>query len=96
MGLDLWYKEDVARILAATHETMQATSRATPAASPELAGTYQQGFADALRVVAVAFGLGTPIEFGSRSEQGQQQRWEESVIDVGTSRHWPSSNGRGR
>jgi hypothetical protein len=60
MGLDLWFREDVARILASTHETMHAAQRATAPLDPELAATYRQGFADALRAVAVAFGVAVP------------------------------------
>jgi hypothetical protein len=60
MGLDLWFREDVARILASTHETMRASQRAMAPLDPELAATYRQGFADALRAVAVAFGVASP------------------------------------
>lgn len=62
MGLDLWFRQDVARILAAAWETMQAavqgTGRGTVATpEDEVALAYQRGFQDALRAVAVAFGL---------------------------------------
>ena len=60
MGLDLWFREDVARILASTHETMAASMRAAPPLHPETAESYQQGFVDALRAVAVAFGVAVP------------------------------------
>jgi len=52
VGLDLWFREDVARILAATQETMQASQ-----ARGGINEDYQQGFVDALRSVAVAFGV---------------------------------------
>ena len=55
MGLDLWFAEDVARILAATQETMQASQAASIVNED-----YQQGFVDALRAVAVAFGVASP------------------------------------
>ena len=55
MRLDLWFREDVARILAATQETMQASQAASVVNED-----YQQGFVDALRAVAVAFGVATP------------------------------------
>jgi hypothetical protein len=57
MGLDLWFREDVARILASTQETMHTSLQAVPALDPEMAATYEQGFADALRSVAIAFGV---------------------------------------
>jgi hypothetical protein len=57
MGLDLWFREDVARILASTHETLQASAGAVAPLDEERAGAYHQGFEDALRAVAVAFGV---------------------------------------
>jgi hypothetical protein len=60
MGLDLWFQDDVRRILAATHETMVASMRAAPPLNLETAEAYQQGFGDALRAVAVAFGVTAP------------------------------------
>ena len=65
MGLDLWFQEDVARILAATHETMEASLRASQTGSSEgqrLTDAYQQGFVDALRALAVAFGVVAPSQ----------------------------------
>ncbi len=55
MALDLWFREDVARILLATYETMRA---ATAAAQTEPA--YQRGFTDAVRAMALAFGVAGP------------------------------------
>ena len=63
MGLDLWFQQDVARILASTHEAMAASVRATApldVESQRLAEAYQQGFGAALRSVAVAFGVVSP------------------------------------
>ena len=68
MGLDLWFRADVARILQATHEAMCSTAavmgdamaegnRADDAGSRERAAGYRQGFGAALRAVATAFGL---------------------------------------
>jgi hypothetical protein len=48
MGLDLWFAQDVARILASTHETMAASMRATAPLDAEIAEAYQKGFVDAL------------------------------------------------
>jgi hypothetical protein len=60
MGLDIWFREDVARILAAAHETRHFTAHATPPLDPERAQAYARGFDDALRALAVAFGLAGP------------------------------------
>ena len=57
MGLDVWFRQDIARILASTQETLAQAQGAVPPLDPEQAGAYQQGFADALQSVAVAFGL---------------------------------------
>ncbi len=60
MGLDLWFRDDVMRILASAHETMQACTGAVGPISPELSETYRQGFVDALRAIAIAFGVAAP------------------------------------
>ena len=63
MGLDLWFRADVARILQATHEAMCSTAavmgdgRRDDAGGQERAAGYRQGFGAALRAVATAFGL---------------------------------------
>ena len=64
MGLDVWFQQDVARILASTHETMAASMRATAPLDAEIAEAYQKGFVDALRAVAVAFGVAAPSAGG--------------------------------
>jgi hypothetical protein len=66
MGLDVWFRDDVARILAATHQTLQASTRSVPALDPERAEAYTQGFEDALHSLAVAFGLLGPGPKGLR------------------------------
>ena len=84
MGLDLWFRQDVARILACTWETMRATVEAT---GPGLAGegnhcavatsdermtrAYRRGFEDALRAVGMAFGL---AEGGKGAHRGDYLR----------------------
>ena len=70
-GLDLWFREDVARILASTHETMVASMRASAPLDPETAGAYQQGFVDALRAMAVAFGVASPGGRDASTIQGE-------------------------
>jgi hypothetical protein len=57
MGLDLWFREDVVRILAATGETMRALSKALSPSGSRDGEAYRQGFADALSAVATAFGV---------------------------------------
>lgn len=79
MGLDLWFRQDVARILASTWETMHATAEATrPGAGEDgrpgavvtsderMARAYRRGFEDALRAVGVAFGLAEGSNGGRR------------------------------
>ena len=70
-GLDLWFREDVARILASTHETMVASMRASAPLDPETAAAYQQGFVDALRALGVAFGVVPPGGRGTAAIQGE-------------------------
>ena len=65
MGLDVFFQQDVARILAATQETMQA-SQARGGVNED----YQQGFSDALRSVAVAFGVVNPTQ-----QMPQRNNW---------------------
>ena len=60
MGLDVWFRQDVARILAATQATLARAQGALPSLDPDQAGTYQRGFADALQAIALAFGLDAP------------------------------------
>jgi len=69
MGLDLWFQADVERILASTVETMTATMNAAPALDPEQAEAYRQGFAAAIRVVAVAFGVAAPALAGGNGDR---------------------------
>jgi len=67
-GLDLWFRQDVARILASTWTTMRACVNAATEAEgtrpgavatsdERLAAAYRRGFEDALQAVGVAFGL---------------------------------------
>lgn len=71
MGLDLWFRADVARILQATHEAMSSTAAMVgeglgdDAGGRERAAAYRQGFGAALRAVAAAFGLAECAPGGS-------------------------------
>ena len=60
MGLDMWFREDVQRILASVLETQRNAARAMPALDTEHAAAYQRGFFDALKAVAVGFGIAPP------------------------------------
>jgi hypothetical protein len=70
MGLDLWFREDVARILASTHETLRGAAGAVAPLDEERAAAYQQGFEDALRAVGVAFGVMGPGLGSGRNGHG--------------------------
>ena len=74
MGLDLWFREDVARILAATAETMGSTLGAVAPLNLNEAASYREGFEDALRAVGVAFGVALPRAGLSRPDW-QRERW---------------------
>jgi hypothetical protein len=60
MSLDLWFREDVARVLLSTHEAMTASFQAAVSDRPAGANAYRQGFDDALLAVGVAFGVALP------------------------------------
>jgi hypothetical protein len=70
MGLDMWFKADVARILRATSEAMQATA----AASGGLLPGYGEGFGAALRAVAAGFGL-------EAARRGEWSEWSAERSD---------------
>jgi hypothetical protein len=89
MGLDLWFREDVARILASTQEALRAVTRATAPLDPEVAEAYRQGFADALQAVGVAFGVAGPA--GSGPGRGVQAA---PIVDGKAWRQGPSEDRR--
>lgn len=72
MGLELWFPQDVARILSATHEAMRSSMAAIAPPDVDLAVAYRQGFVDALRAVALAFGVGLPA---LSEPEGGRDRW---------------------
>ncbi len=59
MGLDLWFKEDVVKLLALTYHTMSVTQSASAGVSED----YRRGFEAALQALALGFG----IDIGSRN-----------------------------
>jgi hypothetical protein len=81
MGLDLWFREDVARMLASAHETLRASAGALSASDSESAEAYQQGFTDALRAVGIAFGVAVPGP-PATAEPTRHGRWCNQVVDA--------------
>ena len=75
MSLDIFFREDVTRILASILEAQRNAARAMPALDTEQAAVYQCGFVDAIKAVAVGFGLAPP----SKAEPKNEPR----VIDNG-------------
>ena len=72
MGLDLWFREDVARMLSAAQETVDSSLSAVTAACPQEAAAYQRGFVDALRAVGLGFGIAMPTSLGQTRVSGSQ------------------------
>ena len=91
MGVDLWFREDVARILLAVEEAMQASLQGAVAGQREVAEAYRQGFVDGLRVVGVAFGGAAP---GAANQIGRSQApwvvegevWKTPALEGGRAR----------
>ncbi len=76
MGLDMWFREDVTRILASTLEVQRNAASAMPALDVEAAAAYQRGFFDALKAVAVGFGIAPPTAVvKTEKELGQDSGW---------------------
>jgi len=60
MGLDLWFREDIDRILASTRQTMNNSLGTVAPLDPDVADAYQRGFEAALLAVGIAFGVCLP------------------------------------
>jgi len=92
MGLDLWFREDIARILTSTQAAMENSLGAVSPLDPQGAEAYQEGFDHALRAVGMAFGL-RPAS--ARRGFGADSRYRAvQVIDAEAAR--PGSNGAGQ
>ena len=76
MGLDLWFREDVIRILGAACAGMGGAVAANRPLDEEYAAAYRQGFEDAVRAVAVGFGVVT-------RKNGRMEGWR-----VGRAEEW--------
>lgn len=57
MSLDLWFRDDVVRIIGAVCAGMSGAVVANRPVDEEYAAGYRQGFEDAMRAVAVGFGV---------------------------------------
>jgi len=57
MGLGVWFREEIERVLWATKEAMEATVRATGDQESEYLRGYREGYEAALRALANAFGI---------------------------------------
>ena len=79
MGLDLWFREDVARILASTQETMRATMSGAQVLDSDHAEAYRRGFADAILAMAVAFGVTVPRVIGNDERRAGAVRFIEAA-----------------
>jgi hypothetical protein len=88
MALDLWFQEDVARILAATQETMNNSMGAVSPLDPEVGAAYQQGFADALRAVAIAFGVGALVVRGPAARAPCARTVHSGNVEASPSYSW--------
>lgn len=62
MSLDVWFKDDIRNTLLALSETSQDTHAQIVALVGEspTAQSYRSGYGDALRAVAIAFGITAP------------------------------------
>lgn len=75
MGLDLWFRDDVLRILGAVAAGMSGAVAANRPLDEEYAVAYRQGFEDAMRAVAVGFGVAT-------RKNGRTEEWDKrSLVD---------------
>lgn len=75
MGLDMWFREDVQRILASALEVQRNAASAMPALDEKASAAYQRGFVDALKSVAVAFGLAPPTTERLVARRGVDGEW---------------------
>ena len=60
MGINMFFHEDVTRILGSVLEVQRNSARSVTALDSEYAVAYQRGFVDALKAVAVGFGIAPP------------------------------------
>jgi len=83
MGLDIWFKEDIANILRAAEAANLSAMIAADQSGPEtteadadrLRQAYRDGFSAALATVALALGLPAPVRTGDADPQADGA-WE--------------------
>ena len=84
MGLDIWFRADIVRLLRATHEAMSATATAPGVTDNDMLAAYRQGFRAALCAVAAGFGLDAPSG-GSADDRTRRILQSGSTVHGG----WP-------
>ncbi len=57
MGLGVWFREEIERVIWATWEAMEAMARAFGDKESEYLRGYREGYEAALRALANAFGV---------------------------------------
>jgi len=57
MGLGVWFREEIERVLWATKEAMEATVRATGDKESDYLRGYRDGYEAAIEALANAFGI---------------------------------------
>ena len=57
MALDVWFRDDVLRILGAVVTGVGGATAANKPLDEQYAAAYRQGFEDAVRAVGVGFGV---------------------------------------
>ena len=92
MGLDLWFREDIARILTSTQAAMENSLGAVSPLDSQGAEAYQEGFNHALRAVGMAFGL-RPAS-ARRGPVADSFHRTAQVVDAEAA--FPGSNGAGQ
>ncbi|MBI5879450.1 MAG: hypothetical protein HZB53_17515 [Chloroflexi bacterium] len=60
MSLDVWFRDDIRRVLLALEDASRSAQVHTAVASDAPLDSYRAGYTDAIRAVAVAFGIAEP------------------------------------
>lgn len=75
MGLDIWFREDIVRILRGISETLECAMRAAEVSGDSYAEGYRRGHADAIAATAECFGVGADIQSRTyRAVRGKDDR----------------------
>lgn len=65
MSLDVWFRDDIRRVLYALDEASRAAQAHASTGAP--ISSYRAGYSDAMRAVAIAFGI-IEMDIGDGSE----------------------------